>query len=481
MAARLDLHPNEIIWEPTAGEGHLIDAVLRVVPKARILASEIRPEVARRLEAKYADSARVTVYTEDVLDVEPPIQRTLFAATRPMPTRIIGNPPFGAWQSPDRRAHLRQRFPGIYVRETYSTILFHCLDFLAPGGILVFLVPDTFLWLTRHEGLRRRLFENFCVSEVVRFPAKLFPGVAFGYSAMSVITVRSMRPDGGSVTRLGTVADVDELLDLAKTKPEATSFRAVQQSLLATSPANSFGNVCIAGTGTMSTLGELADVRTGFYSGNDRRWIRRASPEVKRSTGYMDVDVSSIHSKLPAPLRGIAGPCHFIPILRGGAARFVRPTSWYVEWSIDAVSEYTRPGKNPARFQNSSFYFRNGIAVPMVASANLTASLIEGRLFDQGIVGIFPKDESLLFYLLGFLNTRCATSFLRAINATANNSANYLKKIPVPLPTPRELERTSQLVGRAVSAARAGDGLDGWLETLEEEYRRHLSRSTKDI
>jgi restriction endonuclease S subunit len=161
-----------------------------------------------------------------------------------------------------------------------------------------------------------------------------------------------------------------------------------------------------------------------------------------------------------------------VPILRGGAASFVRPTHWYVDWSIEAVREYRRPGKNPARFQNAQFYFRNGIGVPMVSSGRLTAAILENRLFDQGIVGVFPKDSALLRFLLGFLNTELATKLLRQINPTANNSANYLKRLPIIIPSGAELDNIDRLVEQAITESRDCEALNSDLRArLESAYR----------
>ena len=202
------------------------------------------------------------------------------------------------------------------------------------------------------------------------------------------------------------------------------------------------------------TLGQVADVRTGFYSGNDRRWVRRAHAAVARSKHYSDVNLAIVSGLNQPPLAGIDDARSFIPLLRGGAASFLRPTLWYVDWSLKAVAEYTRAGENPARFQNSQFYFREGIGVPMVASARLTGALLERRLFDQGIVGIFPKDEEQLLYWLGFVNTKLATALLRDINPTANNSANYLKRLPIALPSAGELAECNRLVRMAIEETR---------------------------
>ena len=51
-----------------------------------------------------------------------------------------------------------------------------------------------------------------------------------------------------------------------------------------------------------------------------------------------------------------------------------------------------------------------------------------------------------MFFLLGFLNTDLATRLTMAINPTANNSANYLKRLPIVIPQQNEIERANELV-----------------------------------
>ncbi len=131
-------------------------------------------------------------------------------------------------------------------------------------------------------------------------------------------------------------------------------------------------------------------------------------------------------------LDGIDAPECFIPIVKGGAIKYLKPDNWYIDWSEDAVKTYKRDKK--ARFQNSKYYFKRGIGIPMVSSSQVTASLMEEKLFDQSIVGVFPIDEKWLYYLLAFFNSPTCTKLLRIINLTANNSANYIKKIPFIVP-----------------------------------------------
>jgi hypothetical protein len=170
---------------------------------------------------------------------------------------------------------------------------------------------------------------------------------------------------------------------------------------------------------------------------------------------------------------GCVGPKTFIPIVRGGAAPYVKPNHWYVGWSVDAVKEYQRKGKNPARFQNSAFYFREGIGIPMVSSGRVTGALLDTRVFDPAIVGIFPKDPNLRMYFLGLFNSPIATDLVRQINPTANNSANYLKRLPIVLPSSNELSFIDPLVQQAVDQARQSASID---ENLRREIDAFYSQ-----
>ena len=107
----------------------------------------------------------------------------------------------------------------------------------------------------------------------------------------------------------------------------------------------------------------------------------------------------------------------------------------------------------------------------MVASSRLTAAPLDRRLFDQGIVGVFPKDGRLFKFLLGFLNTELATSLLRQINPTANNSANYMKRLRIIIPDSDELLRCDSVVESATEeACHDGKVSPATMEMLESVY-----------
>ena len=87
----------------------------------------------------------------------------------------------------------------------------------------------------------------------------------------------------------------------------------------------------------------------------------------------------------------------------------------------------------------------------MVSSSTITGALIENRLFDQSIVGIFPKDLSLLYYLLAFFNSPTCNKLIRTINSSTNNSSNYIKKIPFIMPDDKMLVKVNKRIDLILS------------------------------
>jgi hypothetical protein len=213
-------------------------------------------------------------------------------------------------------------------------------------------------------------------------------------------------------------------------------------------------------------IGDIADCVTGFYSGNDKKYLHPISKEIKNGRRYEIIDRSLICDDYTCRediLEGITASKHFIPILKGGGTKYFKPDTWYMDWGVEALKDYRTNKK--ARFQNAQYYFRCAIGVPMVSSSQITAALIENRLFDQSIVGIFPRDMKWLYYLLGFFNSPTCNKLIRTINPSANNSANYIKEIPFVKPSQTVLREVTEIVQAIIRCMKEGTEYPSKYET----------------
>src|SRR5690606_29430617 len=323
----------------------------------------------------------------------------------------------------------------------YGLFLYRCIELLKEDGILSFIIPDTFLNLHMHKALRNHILTKTRIVELALFPSSFFPGVNFGYANLSIITLRKKSNYKECLQNVFTVVngfnDVEQLIEVAFSDLKKYSFK--QEDVL-NNPDHAFliaenSNVLKLINQSKFKVGDIADCVTGFYSGDDKRFLQVISPELKNGKNYDLVNAETINTdykKNAGILNGIENEQHFLPIVKGGNTKYLKPESWFVNWSKEAVQHYKTDKK--ARFQNPKYYFKFGIGVPMISSSSITASLIENKLFDQSIVGIFPKDESLTYYLLAFFNSPTCNKLIRTINPTANNPANYIKKIPLIIP-----------------------------------------------
>ena len=142
-----------------------------------------------------------------------------------------------------------------------------------------------------------------------------------------------------------------------------------------------------------------------------------------------------------------------------------------MDWSIGSVKDYKTNKK--ARFQNAKYYFKYGIGVPMVSSSQITAALIESKLFDQSIVGIFAKNQKWAYYLLAFFNSSTCNKLIRTINPSANNPANYIKKIPFVSPSNTDLKKINKIVQEIICTLKQGkEYTKNYESTLNDLIRR---------
>lgn len=453
MVRQLDLSNHQHILEPCAGEGVFIDAVLKKQPNVNVECYDINPEACRILREKYHSKKNIKVIESDPLF---DCNLDLVANMGQGFDRIIANPPYGAWQDYSRRILLKQRYKNLYVKESYTLFLYRAIQVLKENGRLVFIIPDTFLNLHMHKELRKFLLLNTKIIEIALFPSKFFPGVNFGYANLCIITAEkctTQDENNKSQLKIRTGFQTPKELSLGR---NGNSHVLVQSDIY-----NSLDHALFISeqpkimqmlNQTKLRIRDVADCVTGIYTGNDKKYLCVLSQHIRNSSKYSEVSPSAIYlpNNSKTIIEGVKGEQSFVPIVKGGNTKFLKQDQWFIDWSTEAIKHYQSNPK--ARFQNSQYYFQTGIAVPMVSSKRITASLMRNRVFDQSIVGVFPKDKELTYYLLAFFNTLTCNHLIRTINPSANNSANYLKKIPyIEPPTEQVLKDINQIVQKILA------------------------------
>lgn len=450
MTSMLHFQPQDSILEPCGGDGAFVDKILEKSPHAKISIFELNPEAVGTLRNKYSNETNIHIRQTDTLLDEDVVTCKLRY------DKIIGNPPYGARNDQNKKNLLNTLYADLYTKESYTLFLYACTRCLNEHGELSFIIPDTFLSLHRHVAIRKFLLTNTIIRELALFPSSFFPGVNFGYANLCIITLKKSSDIMANLKNNITIRTDFRTVEELESKNAGTS-KVVSQKTVYDGVGSAFmfkSSECLTdliNDESIPKIGDIASCVTGFYSGNDKRYLRPLNSNVKNAKKYTCVKAEEIKD---TPLTdeekkgGIASTRCYVPIVKGGNVEYLKPNLWFMDWSSRAIKEYRASKK--CRFQNSTFYFNKGIGVPMIRSSKLTGALIDSRLFDQSIVGVFPNDDSWTYYLLGFFNSTICSELINAINPSTNNSANYIKKIPFIQPKREFREDVENLVKKII-------------------------------
>lgn len=457
MTGMLNFEPHDNILEPCGGDGVFIDKILEHNPNAHVNVFELNPSAVVGLKEKYSTRPGISVKETDTL-----LDATIVSCSQKY-DKIIGNPPYGARNDEKKKGLLNKLYSDLYTKESYTLFLYACTRCLKENGELCFIIPDTFLSLHRHLSIRKFLLTNTQIKELALFPSSFFPGINFGYANLCIITLKkssdiSQNMNNEIVIRTN-FKSVDELENTDCGTRKIIFQKSVYEGVGSAFMFNSTDKVAnLINNEELKKIGDIASCVTGFYSGNDKNYLHPLNGEIKNSKKYICAKTENIRRtelSQEEKVTGITENDYLVPIVKGGNIEYIKPNHWFMDWSAQAISEYKQSKK--CRFQNSDFYFKNGIGIPMIRSSKLTGALIEGRLFDQSIVGVFPKEEKWIFYLLGFFNSSVCTELINAINPSTNNSANYIKKIPFIAPCDETKNKVDALVQNIIATLKYGD------------------------
>jgi len=187
MVKQLGVVQNDSVLEPCAGDGVFVRKMHEMHSKDRVKMElvDLNPDAVINLTKLFGKYKNIIVRKADTL-----LDSTfdLVANSGGKYTKIIGNPPYGAWIEYQKRSDFKKIYKD-YSRESYTLFLRRCVDLLKENGKLVFIIPDTFLAINLHKNLRKKLLQETAIEELLLIPSRFFPGVNFGYSNLCIITL----------------------------------------------------------------------------------------------------------------------------------------------------------------------------------------------------------------------------------------------------------------------------------------------------
>jgi adenine-specific DNA-methyltransferase len=441
---------NKDVLEPAAGDGAFIDALIGT-PKS-IDVVDVNEAALKVIKKNHGEL--INAVCTDFIDLfvgDPLLRSSLLKPTYDL---IISNPPYGLKIPLEYRQKIKRTYPKIYARESYSLFLEFSLMTLKAGGRYVFIIPDTFLHSTYHKPLRHSLITYGAPTHIIQFRSSRFQSVNFGYGGFCILV-----GNRGELSKPSKIKWLDYRKSNEALTPNVVenAFAISGEQLIDSFEGGWFqqksqGENLSLNLALFRSLGDIAECKTGIYTGNNTDYC--GYDENLKSPRGMGHPINWRDSVFLGNLTddqkefGLTSKPTYVPLIRGGHREPFSETEWAVNWSKDALHFYKTDKK--ARLQNSTFYFKEGLAMPMVTTGRFSASLIKNAVFDQGVVGVFPHDNRLLDFLLIYLNSSFVSQVLRkSISGSTNNSANYVKKILVPVLNDGQINKSHELIEMA--------------------------------
>lgn len=392
---------------------------------------------------------------------------------------IVGNPPFGGTfdarieDDLDRAYGVRDGYK--IKKETYAFFTVACTEMLTERGQLAFILSDTFLTINTMQGLRRFLTSSGTVQVVTleSFSAETDYGMVLLHldraTRSDAITLDAASIDLETIATTGNYSwGIDADTARFFTGPTVGDYLSCSSGM--TIGKNELFVRTIASDGSITepyefgftqqpvTLAaELAKARLGKISTAKQQEIRDAEA---RGDTYKALQVTERTEPLTIQLPH----ADYAYYNKACSSSFYADPSTVVYWKNDGEAVYTFKKTGPWYLHGvggKPFFKKEGLTWNLVSASIKARYLPSGYILDSGApVGVLRENvaHEELWFVLGWLNTKAATSILKSvINHTKNIQGKDIERMPYPFWVAAARKKTAAaLVRRTVKDLQAG-------------------------
>lgn len=359
---------------------------------------------------------------------------------------VVANPPYAGAKGLNGELgdYIKSEFPNNKA-DLFAAFVERSRFFALQAGVLGFMTPFTWMFLSSYEKLRSHILHNCSLISLVRpeyhsfFDSAYVPVCAFVFANQETQARKSIFFDLSDF--YGAKNQAPNLLKAIKDQSVAycytlkpSEFDAIPGSPVAFWLPPGLRSAFKAGV----PISELSPTKQGIKTGNNERFLR-LWPEVART------DISL----------GCEGT-RWCPVSKGGAFRKWYGNNEYVlDWEDSGrrVRGYTDDnGKQLSRPQNTQFFFKGGLTWSTITVSSLSMRLLpDGYAFESTGSICSTEDQDLRAELLSFLNSCVVDKAISAIAPTMNYGEGAIGKLPYLKPSKFTKETPQELVALAKS------------------------------
>lgn len=352
---------------------------------------------------------------------------------------VITNPPYmgGKGMNPGLRDFAWLNFPAA-KSDLFAAFIERGLKSCKDVAFCSMVTMQSWMFLSSYELLRKSILERKSVLNLIQIGYNSFPEINSKIALASAFSIFGTRVNGfvGTWVDLNKAPQSSDKGDVFRSRTSDIEYVLSQESLaeipgwplaywLPPQAISAFNS---------KKLQDVGKTRRGLQTGDKERFIRY----------WHECDVSSIERSYLPRADAVKSSATWFMFSNGGDFR-----KWY--GNLDLVVHWRDNGALLKSFSGSIIPSEELYFLPAVSWSRLTSGENAFRIHPQGVI---PGDLSPCYYSndqtsqIAFLNSKCASYFLGAINPSITAPVGDVAKIPVPQLSAEE----NDLVRKRVSA-----------------------------
>ena len=327
-----------------------------------------------------------------------------------------------------------------YKTDLYSIFVIRLIDMTKKNGNIGLMTPFTWMNLKSFQDYREKLINDYSIASLIQpeyhafFDSAYVPICAFSMFKTST-DYNATFIDLGDF--YGENLQPKKALEAIKNRhckwryeARLSYFNKIPGSTI----AYSLSKQSLECFSRFEKLSKYADLKQGLITGDNELFLRFWQ-EISLSN-------SAITSNENKDIK-------WYPYQKGGAYR-----KWYgnneyvVDWfknGLDIKNFKNTAGKLRSRPQNTGYYFKEGSSWTSLTVSDLSMRYVpEGYIFDAKGPMCFSKDNSDLFKIIGFCNSKVVNIFLKVLAPSMDYSQGPVGSVPVSLKCCSKVEHNAK-------------------------------------
>ena len=350
---------------------------------------------------------------------------------------IVTNPPYlnSAYMDATLKKFVEKEYKDT-KSDLFACFLTQVSNLTKKDGLIGFICPYVWMFNQSYEKLRNYILNNTSISSLIQLEYN-----AFGPAVVPICTfvLRNQCLDHlrGSYIRLSEFTGVEnqepKTLEAIQ-NPNCQWFYISNQTNFQNIPGKAMGywlSEKAIQIFSNKSLKEIARPRIGMRTGDNLRFLRL----------WHEVENSKSPKLMKSSSQALESKGKWFPYNKGGDFRKWYGNNFYlVNWEDDGnelksntLRHYPQLDWNNLgwKISNEKFYFKSGITWTALSSGKFGCRYSdEGFLFDTKGSSLFPTDANL-FFILSFLLSKSAQSFLDVFCPTMDYNIGGLGNIPI--------------------------------------------------